>query len=142
MFKQILKGILAAILASDTANALSILQDSQSFLLDPLEGPLLHAEVLYYAIKKSNIDVIKYLLKLNVCSDLSFYHYCGHTPLSLAMEENIKEVVPDIIGKTDKNFALAMAVQQRDNKLVDLLLNKCQYKERFLRYLGLKSSCV
>lgn len=138
MFKLLYQSIVAAILAADTSNALILLNDGHHALMDPLDGPVFHAEMLYYAIKKANVEVIQYLLNLSVGSDLSFFHYCGHTPLSLVLEEGLNDMVPAVISKTDKNFALHMAVNAKDNKLIDLLLSKCVFKERLLHYLGLK----
>lgn len=144
MFRLLYQTIISAILAADTTTALSLLQDNHNLLLDPLEGPLIHAEMLYYAIKKANIQVIRYLLSLCVGSDVPFYNFCGHTPLSLVMEQDLqgikelKDMVPEIIAKTDKNFALCMAVQFHDTKITNLLLKTCVFKDRLLKYLGLK----
>ncbi len=141
MFRILYQTIIGAILAADTTTALSLLQDNHDLLLDPLEGPLMHAEMLYYAIKKANIQVIRYLLSLCVGSDVPFYNFCGHTPLSLIMEQNLtelKDIVPEVIAKTDKNFALCMAVQLHDSKITDLLLKTCVFKDKLLKYLGLK----
>lgn len=137
MFKLLYQSIVTAILASDTSTALSLLQDNHSALLDPLEGQIFHAEVLYYAIKKANLDLIRYLFNLCIGSDLSFYNYCGHTPLSLIISQGLNDIIPEAISKTDKNFALMMAVKLQDKQLVNLLLNKCTFKDRFLRFLGI-----
>lgn len=139
MFKVLYQAIIAAILSADTSTALSLLQDGREALMEPLEGPIFHAEVLYYAIKKANKDVLQHLLNLCVGSDVSFYQYCGQTPLSLVVEEGWNEMIPSVLAKTDKNFALLMAVKLHNNKIVDLLMSKCTFKERFLRYLGLRA---
>lgn len=138
MFKSLCKGIISAIIVADTTAALSLLQDNQAILFHPFEGPLLHAEILYYAIKKANVEVIRYLLGLHVDSDIPFYNFCGHTPLSLVVETGLNEVVPEVIAKTDKNFALSMAVKFQNSKIINLLLKQCVFKDRLLKYLNLR----
>lgn len=141
MFDQLFQGFVAAILAADTATAISVLHDNHALFMDPLQGGLFHAKALYYAIKKANLEIIKQLLHLNVHSDVYFYNFCGESPISLVLSEGLKEVIPEILSKTDKSFALALAVKLHDNKAIDYLLSHCAFKDRFLNYLGLKQTC-
>lgn len=138
ILKLFCQGVLGALMAADTPTALSLLSDQQGIFLDPLEGATLHAEFLYCAIKQANIDVTRYLLNLCIPSDVSFYHHCGTTPLGLALEQGgLEEVIPLMLEKTDKNFALYTAVQLHNNRLKDLLLKTCSFKDKFLKYLKL-----
>jgi hypothetical protein len=125
-------------LFSDTASALALLQDHQADFLDPIQGVYLHAQVLYYAIKNTNSEIIRYLLNLPVLSDIVFFKFCGHTPISLAVEEDRNELIPLLLTKTDKNFALHMAVKLNLFKTKNLLLKKCVFKQKLLRFLGLQ----
>lgn len=140
VIKLLCQGVLGALMVADTPSALALLNDSQGALLDPLEGPALHAELLYYSIKHANKDVIMHLVGLCIPSDVSFFNYCGFTPAGLAMEEGLDEMVPLILEKTDKQFALYTAVQLKNVKLRDLLLKTCVFKDRLLRYLGLATA--
>lgn len=128
-----------ALLAADTQAALKLLEDSHCMFLDPLEGPSILAEILYVAIKKSNREVIQFLLNLPAHCDIAFYNYCGQTPVACAFDEGLKDLLPLILEKTDKDFALFTAVQLKNNVLQNLLLKSCRYKEKLLRYLGLQN---
>lgn len=138
MIQDIYQGIVSALMHSDTQTVMSLLQDAKEAFKDPLEGPGLHAEVLYYAIKKANHDAINFLLNLCVPSDISFFNYCGQSPLGLALEEGLNEEVPLLIAKTDTSFALCMAVKLKNSKIVQLLRRHCVFKDRLLHSLGLK----
>jgi hypothetical protein len=138
MINLFCKGVMAALMAADTPTALNLLGDGQGVFLDPLEGATLHAEILYCAIKHANRDVITWLMNLCISSDVSFYNYCGHTPVGLVLEEGLNDMLPLMLSKTDKSFALYTAVQLKNTKLQDLLLRSCIYKEKFLKYLKLR----
>lgn len=143
MIKMFTQGVIAALMVADTNAALTLLQDHRSALLDPLSGATLQAEFLYYAIKKANMDVIKFLLNFGQGTgiDIPFFNFCGNTPIGLALEEGgegFKEVVPNILSCTDKNFALMMAVKLNHSSVVNLLLKTFAFKDRFLRLLGIK----
>lgn len=131
------QGVLTSLLVSDPATALSLLHDYQADFLDPVEGVCLHAQVLYCAMKNANKEVMQYLLNLPILSDIAFFKFCGQTPISLAIEEGHEEWMPLLLAKTDKNFALHMAVQLKSNKTVQLLLGKCFFKQKLLKFLGL-----
>lgn len=136
MIKLFCQGVLAALMAADTPTAMNLLADHQLVFLDPLEGASLHAECLYGAIKQANTEVIRYLLSLCISSDVSFYNHCGSTPLGLALEQGgLEEVIPLMLEKTDKDFALYTAVQLNHSRLKELLLKSCCFKDKFLRYL-------
>lgn len=139
MIKLFYQGVIAALMVADTSAALSLLQDNQTAFLAPLAGARLEAQILYCAIKKSNLEVIKRLLSLGPQGiDVPFYNYCGDIPLSLALKEGLNEVIPTLLSKTDKNFALQMAVTQKNSSLINLLRRSFPYKAQFLRYLGLQ----
>jgi len=138
MLDLLYQGLLTSISSSDTATALALLQEHRAEFLDPIEGICLHARALYYAIKSANREVIQYLLNLPVLSDIVFFKFCGHTPISLAVEEGREDLVPLLLAKTDKNFALHMAVKLKLFKTKRLLLKKCFFKEKLLRFLGLQ----
>ncbi len=138
MVELLYQSILASILSADTAVALSLLQDHRAAFLDPIEGVCLHAQVLYCAIKNTNREVIQYLLNLSTLSDIVFFKFCGHTPISLAVEEGRYELIPILLAKTDKNFALHMAVKLRLFKTKNLLLKTCFFKKKLLQFLGLQ----
>jgi len=138
MLDVILQGVFASILSADTASALALLREHQANLLDPVEGVGLYSQILYCAIKHTNLEVMKYLLNLPVISDIPFYQFCGHTPLSLAVEEGHTALIPMLLAKTDKNFALHMAVKLNLIKTKTLLLSKYVFKEKLMRYLDLR----
>lgn len=138
MIKICCDEIKRALLSSDTNSALKLLDDSQTMFLDPLEGPSIHAEILYYAIKKTNRDVIKFLLNLRVHCDLAFFNYCGQSPIALASEEGLNDLIPFILEKTDNEFALYTAVQLKNSVVQNLLLKSCRFKEKFLKFLNLR----
>lgn len=137
MLDIIFREILSAITAVDTATAVSCLQAHKSLFLEPIEGALRHAELLYRAIQCNNQAVVKFLLELPVVSDISFFRFCGHTPLSYAIEEHHETLLPLLLAKTDKNFALHMAVKFNLLKTKAFLLSRCVFKEKLLRFLGL-----
>lgn len=138
MLDLLYQGVLTSLLSSDTASALALLQDHRAAFLDPIEGVCLHAQVLYCAIKSANREVIKYLLDLPILSDIVFFKFCGHTPISLAVEGGQEELVALLLPKTDKNFALHMAVKLNLLKTKSLLLRKCVFSAKLLRFLGLQ----
>lgn len=139
MIKYLYQGVVAALMASDTSAALTLLQDNQNILLDPLAGANLQAEILYCAIKQANAEVIRFLAKIGSSQiDVPFYSYCGATPLSLALQEGLNEIVPNLLPKADKYFSLSMAVKLQDRPLADLLLKTFTFKDKFLYFLGLK----
>lgn len=141
MIKLFTQAVIAALMTADTNTALTLLQGNQAALLDPLAGSSLQAEFLYYAIKKANKDVIQFLLHLTRDSglDVPFFNFCGNTPIGLALEENLQEVVPSLLANTDKNFALMMAVKLHRSAVINLLLKSFAFKDKFLTLLGLKS---
>jgi Ankyrin repeats (3 copies) len=140
MNELVYQSIIASLLASDTQGALNLLQDNRSLFFDPIEGILLHARVLYCAIAQANQEVIRFLVSLPILSDIVFFKFCGHTPLSFAIEENNKVVLPLLLQKMDKNFALHMAIKLNFNKTRDFLLKHCHFKVKLLRFLGLNRS--
>lgn len=139
MIKLFTQGVIAAVLAADTNTALALLQDHQNMLLDPLAGASIQAEFLYYAIKKTNADVIKVLLNISEGAglDIPFFNFCGNTPIGLALEENYQEVIPTLLSNTDKNFALMTAVKLNHKHSISLLLKTFAFKLKFLQFLGL-----
>lgn len=140
MIKMFTQGVIAALMAADTNTALALLQDQQATLLDPLAGAPIQAEFLYYAIKKTNTDVIKFLL--HFCKgngvDVAFFNFCGNTPIGLALDEGYKEAIPSLLLNVDKNFALMMAIKLNHTSLVELLLKTFPFKAKFLQFLGIK----
>lgn len=140
MLEVISQEILNSIVAADTPVALALLQTHKAMFLEPIEGALMHAELLYSAIKHNNLEVVRSLLTLPVISDITFFKFCGHTPLSYAIEENHPALWSLLLAKTDKNFALHMAVKLKLAKTKAFLLNKCVFKEKLLGFLGLSSS--
>lgn len=137
MLETVSREISRSIAAADTAAALSLLKTHKASFLEPVEGALRHAELLYCAIKYDNQAVARFLLELPVISDISFFRFCGHTPLSYAIEENHDALLPILLAKTDKNFALHMAVKLNMLKTKAFLLSRCAFKEKLLRFLGL-----
>jgi len=133
----VFREILCAIAAADTAVALSLLKTHKESFLEPIEGALRHAELLYCAIKYDDQSVVIFLLGLPVISDISFFRFCGHTPLSYAIEENHDSLLPILLAKTDKNFALHMAVKLNFLKTKTLLLKQCTFKAKLLHFLEL-----
>lgn len=127
----------AALMTADTGTALSLLQEHRSDFLEPFEGCLLHAKIMYFTLKHPNPDILAFLLNLHVFSDISFFKYCGQTPLSFAIENGHPEIAALLAMKTDKNFALQMAVKFKMEKTINFLLSHCVFKERFLKMLGL-----
>src|SRR5437868_4023321 len=96
------------------------------------------AELLYRAIKSDQLDIMKSLLEQTDSLDIEFYEYCGDTPISLALTEGKSDLLPFLMKKTDKNFALHTAVHCKQAFIIRYLLQNCAYKEKFLRFLGLK----
>lgn len=133
------QGILTAILStnSDITQTLALLKEGQYIFSDPLCGMALHAEVVYSAIKQGKKEILKHLLNLPIISDINFFKFCGHTPLSLAIEEGKQDLIPLLLAKTDKNFALHMAVKLKQEKIKKLLLSNSVFKPKFLKFLGL-----
>jgi hypothetical protein len=140
MLETVFRGILTSISAADTPSALTLLQTHKTMFLEPIEGTLMHAELLYSAIKYNNQDVVRFLLALPIVSDITFFKFCGYTPLSYAIEENYVALLPLLLAKTDKNFALHMAVKLNLSKTKAFLLSKCVFKEKLLGFLGLSLS--
>lgn len=140
MSELLYQSLVTSLLASDTGAALDLLRENQSLFLDPIEGVLLHARVLYCAIKQANQEVIRFLLGLPVLSDIVFFKFCGHTPLSFAIENNNTVVLPLLLQKIDKNFALHMAIKVNLPKTRDFLLSHCLFKAKLLQFLGLNRS--
>lgn len=139
MIELFQQGMLSSILATNnTAAALELLQNGQYAFNDPIEGVTLHAQFLYSAIKHANKEVLQFLLALPVISDINFFKYCGYTPIGLAVEEGKKDLVPLLLTKTDKNFALHMAVKLHHENTKKVLLASCVFKEKFLQFLGLR----
>lgn len=142
MIEVLSQGIISAIVSADTVTAIALLKEHQSWFTDPIQGIWLHSQALYYAIKHSNkhsnIEVLKALLSLPVTSDVPFFKFCGYTPISLAIEEGHNEILPLLLIKTDKNFALHMAVKLNLTKTKDYLLSKCVFKDKLLKFLGIR----
>lgn len=139
MLELLYQGILTSILTSDTATTVALLEEHKSVFLDPIEGVNLHAQVLYCAMKHTNLEVIRYLLNLLIPSDVAFFKFCGHTPISMAVEEGRNELLPFLIARTDKNFALHMAVKLNLKKTINFLLGKCVFKQKLLSFLGIRN---
>ncbi|MBP9727605.1 MAG: hypothetical protein KBD83_09135 [Gammaproteobacteria bacterium] len=137
MLETVSREILRSIAAADTPAALSLLRTHKASFLELIEGALRHAELLYCAIKYDNQAVTRFLLELPVISDISFFRFCGHTPLSYAIEENHDALLPLLLAKTDKNFALHMAVKLNFLKTKTLLLKQCTFKAKLLHFLEL-----
>jgi ankyrin repeat protein len=139
MIKLFYQGVIAALMVSDTSSAITLLQDNQAIFLDPLSGANLQAEILYCAIKQANAEVIRFLAKIGSSRlDIPFYTYCGATPLSLALQEGLNDVIPNLLPKADKYFSLSMAVKFQNGPLVELLLKTFTFKDKFLHFLGLR----
>lgn len=136
MKEQLSEKILASIQAAEIPTILALLEENHSVFLNPIDGVILHAKALYYAIKSSKQEVIRFLLNLPVSSDVAFFKYCGHTPLSLAIEEGSYELLPLLLAKTDKNFALHMAVKLNLARTKNFLLSRCNFKKKLLQFLG------
>ena len=136
MINILLNEIVDSIL-SHNAESLSILRKNSSLFLDPVDGVNLHAEVLYCAIKNAEPKIVQYLCDLPVHSSISFFKFCGQTPLSLAVEEGRQDLIPILLKCTDKNFALHMAVNLHQDKVKALLLNQNSANQKLLRYLGI-----
>ena len=137
MLETVYREILCSIAAGDTPAALALLQANKASFLEPIEGVLKHAELLYCAIKYNNQAVVRFLLDLPVISDISFFRFCGHTPLSYAIEDNHEALLPILLAKTDKNFALHMSVKLNLFKTKTYLLKKSVFKEKLLHFLEL-----
>jgi hypothetical protein len=137
MIDLIPREILSAIVAADTPAALALLQSYKATFLEPIEGALIHAEMLYCAIKHTNQEVVRFLLEIPIISDISFFKFCGQTPISYAIEGNHDALLPMLLAKTDKNFALHVAVKFNFLKTKTFLLTKCVFKEKLLHFLGL-----
>lgn len=127
--------ILSAILAADTYKALALIQDYQVIFSDPVNGLCIHAEALHSAIKKANIAVMQALLALPLNSDLNFFKFCGTTPISAAVEGGHEKLLPLLLAKTDKHFALYIASKLKLRKSLSFLLQHGFFKEVFLKML-------
>lgn len=139
MMDALSQEILNSILAADTEVSLALLEEGRSLFLDPVKGISFHAEALYCAIKKANHKVVQSLFELPTRSDIAFFKLCGNTPIGVAVEENRNELLPLLLTKTDKSFALHMAVKLNFKKTKKILLNKCSFKKKFLDFLNLKN---
>jgi hypothetical protein len=137
MIELLIPGVLSVLTANNTPAVLQLLQEGQVAFNHPIEGAALHAEMLYSCIKNANQEVLKSLLNLKVLSDIVFFKFCGHTPISLALENGNIDLLPLLLTKTDKNFALHMAVKLKQEKTLKYLLTTCIFKERLLKFLGL-----
>lgn len=139
MIELLHQGILSSILATngDITETLALLRDGKFIFNDPIEGMAFHAEFVYLSIKQGKEEVLKFLLSLPVLSDIDFFKFCGHTPISLAMEEGKQDFIPLLLAKTDKSFALHMAVKLKQEKIIKLLLSRCTFKTKLLQFLGL-----
>jgi hypothetical protein len=136
LYKSVLSSFLAV---KNTTTALELLREGAFLFNGSIEGQSFYAEILYYAIKSGEVEVIQYLLNLKIFSDITFFKYCGHTPISLVIQEGKQHLVPLILAKTDKNFALHIAVMLGQERTKNLLLSNCAYTERFLAMLGLQA---
>lgn len=141
MKKLFTQSVIAALLASDTSAAISLLEDNRATLQDPFAGANLMAEFLYYSIKKANSKVIQFLLKCGdgMGLDVPLFNFCGNTAIGLALEEGHRELLSCLLPRTDKHFALMMAVKLHHKSTIDFLLKNCAFKDKFLTFLGLKS---
>ncbi len=139
MTDSLCQEILQAILTADTHMSLDLLRKGKSIFLDPVKGITFHAEALYCAIKKNNEAVIQFLSDLPVRSDIAFFKFCGNTPLGMAIEDDHLDLLPLLLKKTDKNFALHMAVKFNQSKSKQVLLQKYSFKKKFLGFLELQS---
>lgn len=137
MVDLLFQAALAAIANPDSVDALQKLQEQGSLFLDSVQGIGFHAEALYAAIKKANTQAVEYLLSLPVHSDIAFFKFCGNTPIGLAIEENHLELVTALLQKSDKNFALLMAVKLGQIKVKELLIRQGCFKAKLLKLLGL-----
>lgn len=138
MVDLVFQDILATIAHASPADTLQKLQVQGALFLDSLDGITLHAEALYAAIKKTNYKAVEYLLSLPVHSDIAFFKFCGNTPIGLAVEENRSELLDTLLKKSDKNFALLMAVKLGQAKVKELLMRDGNFKGKFLKLLSLK----
>lgn len=93
---------------------------------------------LYRSIKLDNFDMLRVLLSQGEASDIHFFQYCGDTPIGLAVSEGKEHLLPLLLAKTDKCFALHAAVQLKQVAVLKYLREHCHYRERFLHFLGLK----
>ena len=94
--------------------------------------------VFLEAIKTADTELLKEILNFNTISDIHFFQYCGETPIGLAFTEGKKEILPLLLKRTDKYFALHIAAKLKKEKLIHFLLENCLFKENFLRFLGLR----
>lgn len=131
--------ILKSILHADPATTLSLLEEAKALFLEPVKGIPFHAKAMYYSIKQANKDVLNWLTQLPVQSDISFFKLCGNTPIGVAIEDGHQELLGILVTRTDKNFALHMAVKLKFSKTIQVLLAECSFKDRFLNFLKLKS---
>jgi len=131
--------ILKSILHADSSTTLSLLKEAKGLFLEPVKGTPFHAKAMYYSIKKANKEVLNWLTHLPVKSDISFFKLCGNTPIGVAIEDGHQELLGMLITRTDKNFALHMAVKLKFSKTIQVLLAECSFKDRFLNFLQLKS---
>lgn len=103
--------------------------------LSPSQEP--EAKALYTAIKNDNVDILRSLLEHDGISDFHFFHYCGETPISMALSENKQDLLPVLLNKTNKHFALHIAVKLKKEQVIRYLLSHCQFSSKFLHFLGL-----
>jgi hypothetical protein len=94
-------------------------------------------EWLYRAIKGDRLDILQMILARGEVSDIQFYCYCGDTPLGLAVAEGREDLLPSLLPKADKCFALHTAVQLKQERVVKYLRSNYPYKQKFLSFLGL-----
>jgi hypothetical protein len=102
-----------------------------------MEKPEPFAESLYRAIKSDRLDFVEALIPENVVSDIEFFQYCGETPVGLAIREGRERLLPILLAKADKYFALDAAVRLNQVPVIQYLRSKCPYPQRFLGFLGL-----
>ena len=131
------KCLISAILADDTESACSLLNSHPLLFNDPIKGSTLQAEALYCAIKRGNNPIIKSILNFNLSCDVAFFNFCGETPLGLALRGGLTDILPFLLLRTDKNFALYVASKFHHQELLQYLRANCVFKARLLLSLGL-----
>ncbi len=137
MKELLTREMIAAIHQSDPLQALALLKEHEGIFYEPVAGIIFHAEALYAAIKNANVTIVRYLLSLPIHSDIAFFQFCGNTPVGLAVEENRPDLMPYLLQKTDKSFALHMAVKLDQLKAKALLMKCGTYSHKLLALLNL-----
>lgn len=94
-------------------------------------------ETLYRSIKMDNLDALKTLVNQDEVSDIHFFNYCGDTPIGLAVSEGKSRLLPLLLAKSNKCFALHAAVRLKQASVVKYLREHYPYQPRFLQFLGL-----